>query len=152
MLNSSSAFTSTSYRDAQTLFLKAAQKNRLLVVKLLLDKGVDIETKDTRGRTTLFLAAWNKELAMVELLLERGAEVQFQDKHGRTLFFAAPCRHMEAAELLLKRYYVWKCGYSSKDDSYCLRFTSTKKRGQGNKSAHCRESVRKWKHGGKYVN
>jgi ankyrin repeat protein len=50
------------------------------VVKLLLDKGAEIEAKDSRGQTLLLRAAENGHEAVVKLLLEYGAGVNA--KHG----------------------------------------------------------------------
>ena len=42
------------------------------VVKLLLEKGAELETKDDNGRTPLSWAAENGHEAVVKLLLEQG--------------------------------------------------------------------------------
>jgi ankyrin repeat protein len=42
--------------------------------KLLLEKGAELETKDSDGRTPLSLAAWSRYDAIVKLLLEKGAK------------------------------------------------------------------------------
>jgi ankyrin repeat protein len=43
-------------------------------VKLLLEKGTDMEHKSRNGRTPLCYAAWNRHEAVMKLLLEKGAE------------------------------------------------------------------------------
>ena len=43
-------------------------------MKLLLEKGADVESKSNIGQTPLLLAAWNGHKAVVKLLLEKGAE------------------------------------------------------------------------------
>jgi ankyrin repeat protein len=45
-----------------------------LAVKLLLEKGADVESKNSIGQTPLLSAAWNGHEAVVKLLLEKGAE------------------------------------------------------------------------------
>jgi ankyrin repeat protein len=44
------------------------------MVKLLLEKGADLESKDTRGRTLLSLASENGCEMVVKLLREKGAD------------------------------------------------------------------------------
>jgi len=52
----------------------AAERGHEAVVKLLLEKGAALETKDKSGRTPLSLAARRSHEAVVKLLLEKGAE------------------------------------------------------------------------------
>jgi len=54
------------------------------VVKLLLEKGAELESKDKYGRTPLSYAAWNGHEAVVKLLLEKGAELGSTDEHCQT--------------------------------------------------------------------
>ena len=44
------------------------------VVKLLLEQGAEVESKDEDGRTPLWRAARNGHEAVVKLLLEKGAD------------------------------------------------------------------------------
>jgi ankyrin repeat protein len=55
------------------------------VVKLLLKKGADVESKDSRGRTPLSWAAEKGHEEVMELLLEKGADVESKDtEYGQT--------------------------------------------------------------------
>jgi ankyrin repeat protein len=54
------------------------------VVKLLLERGVELETKDKDGQTPLSWATRHGHEAVVMLLLERGAELETKDKDGQT--------------------------------------------------------------------
>jgi ankyrin repeat protein len=54
----------------------AAGNGHEAVVKLLLEKGAELETKDSSGRTPLSYAAGNGHEAVVKLLLEKGAELE----------------------------------------------------------------------------
>jgi hypothetical protein len=51
----------------------AVQEGHEAVVKLLLERGAELETKDIYGRTPLSRAAGNGRETVVKLLLERGA-------------------------------------------------------------------------------
>jgi ankyrin repeat protein len=75
------------------------------IVKLLLEKGADLETKDTTyGKTSLSLAAGNGHDGVVNLLLEKGADFEAGDNHGQTpLSFAAEMRCPTVANLLLEK-------------------------------------------------
>jgi ankyrin repeat protein len=60
------------------------------VVKLLMEKGVNPNSKDCRGCTPLSYATWNDHEAVVKLLLEKGVDPDPTDRDGRTpLFYAA---------------------------------------------------------------
>jgi ankyrin repeat protein len=58
------------------------------VVKLLLDKGADLESKSAYGLTPLPLAAENGYDAVVKLLLDKGADLdadlESKDTRNRT--------------------------------------------------------------------
>ncbi|EXA28422.1 hypothetical protein FOVG_19972 [Fusarium oxysporum f. sp. pisi HDV247] len=73
-----------------------------VIVKLLLDKGAEIEAKDSEyGRTPLSWAAESGYEAVVKLLLDKGAEIEAKDsKDGRTpLSWAAENGHEAVAAL-----------------------------------------------------
>jgi len=56
---------------------RAAVSGHEAVVKLLLEKGAELESKDAYyGRTLLSYAAGNGREAVVLLLLEKGAELE----------------------------------------------------------------------------
>jgi ankyrin repeat protein len=76
------------------------------VVKLLLEKGAELESKDTNfGQTPLSLAAENGNDAVVKLLLEKGAELESKNtKFGQTpLSLAAENGHDAVVKLLLEK-------------------------------------------------
>jgi hypothetical protein len=61
----------------------AAKQGSLALVKLLLDKGADVNARDLEGRTVL-MSALPGGLAVVQSLVERGADVRAKDPQGRT--------------------------------------------------------------------
>jgi ankyrin repeat protein len=75
-----------------------------VVVKLLLEKGADLEAKSPNGQTPLLLATEKGHEAVVKLLLEKGADLEAKDKDSRTpLLWAAVNGHEAAVKLLLEK-------------------------------------------------
>ena len=74
------------------------------VVRLLVEKGADIDSKDSRfGRTPLSWAAGNGHEAVARLLLEKGSDVNTKDKRGTTpLHLATEGGHEAVVKLLLQ--------------------------------------------------
>jgi ankyrin repeat domain-containing protein 50 len=76
--------TNATDEDGQTPLSWAAEKGHEAVVKLLLEKGAELETKDKDyGQTPLSWAAEKGHEAVVKLLLEKGAELETKSNHGR---------------------------------------------------------------------
>ncbi|RDW57753.1 hypothetical protein BP5796_12554 [Coleophoma crateriformis] len=87
-----------------TALFWAVEKGHKAVVKLLLEKGADLETKDQYGRTPLSWAAANGYEAIVQLLLEKGADLDTKDHDGRTpLSLATENGHEAMIQLLLEK-------------------------------------------------
>jgi ankyrin repeat protein len=57
----------------------AARKGDAAAIKLLLDQGVDVNTRFRYGTTALFSACDHGQLDVVRLLLERGADPNVKD-------------------------------------------------------------------------
>lgn len=85
------------------LMLRWAAKNgHDAVVRLLLEKGVDIDARDEGGRTALPIAAENGHEEVVRLLIDNGADINARDKGNRTtLPIAAEKGHEEIVRLLV---------------------------------------------------
>ncbi|RYP70705.1 hypothetical protein DL771_005309 [Monosporascus sp. 5C6A] len=84
----------------------ASENGREAVVKLLLEKGVDTESKDDYyNRTPLLWAAKNGHEAVVKLLLDKGADTEPKDNnYNRTpLLYAAENGHEAVVKLLLDK-------------------------------------------------
>jgi ankyrin repeat protein len=80
----------------------AAYKKDRVIVKQLLDAGVDANTFGPHGHSALHAAAANGDVAMIKLLLKRGArgDLKDQEHNGTALDWAHFFKHHEAAELL----------------------------------------------------
>ena len=78
------------HKNQSPLWRAAAEGNEA-VVKLLLEKGADLEARDSLGcRTPLWWAARNKHEAVVKLLLEKGADLEARGSLDQTpLWYAA---------------------------------------------------------------
>ncbi|KAG9229618.1 HET and ankyrin domain protein [Amylocarpus encephaloides] len=93
---------STSKNDLWTALSLAAGGGQKAIVKLLLEKGAELESKDKNSWTPLSMAAQNGHGAVVQLLLKRGANVEAKDQKDQTpLWWAVQNRHKAVAQLLL---------------------------------------------------
>jgi len=63
----------------QDRLLAAAAQNQSEIVQQLLAAGVDIETRDTQGRTALLLASHHNAVEAARILIEAGADVNAMD-------------------------------------------------------------------------
>jgi ankyrin repeat protein len=83
----------------------AAESGHEAVVKLLLDNGAELETKDSLyGQTPLSWAAESGHEAVVTLLLDKGAELETKGDYGWTpLSWAAGSGHVAVVKLLLDK-------------------------------------------------
>ena len=78
------------------------------LIKLLLDKGIDVNYQDALGVSPLMTACgWGvvpKSPKRARLLLEKGASPELRDKQGQTaLMFAAFRGYVDIAQLLLEK-------------------------------------------------
>ncbi len=78
-----------------------AARGQEAVVKLLLDRGAEVEVPDRNGQTPLFIAAARGREATVQLLLNIGAKINVQDNAGDTPLSAAVICGQEAVVKLL---------------------------------------------------
>ena len=83
--------------------LAAVDNNCIDVVKLLIDKNVDVNVQDKNGSTALHYAAISGNVDIVRLLLDAKAKTDIKDKSGYTAFSDAECfENYEISDLLKK--------------------------------------------------
>ena len=89
--------------QGKTVLHLAVESGNVAVVKALLKRGVDVNTKDGFGHTALHTASKNGHSAIVELLLKADATMNARDQDERTpLQLAAIFGHQHVARLLLE--------------------------------------------------
>ena len=85
----------------------ACGNGHLEVVRLLLEKGADINSRNLFGETSLDIACYKGHLEIVRLLLERGADMGAQKAkqtpHQTSLHFACSASHFDVVQLLLEK-------------------------------------------------
>jgi ankyrin repeat protein len=76
-------------RDALTY---AVLHKDLDIIKFLLDKGANVNAKDSNGRTPIHMAFMNDQIPpfdIIKLLIENGADLHVRDNKGNTPFHVA---------------------------------------------------------------
>lgn len=84
-----------------TALMLAATRNHLPVVKLLIEKGANINQSDNGGGTALIYATWKGNKDVVAYLLEKGADCNAKTRDGRSpLSVAEKYKQPEVLRLL----------------------------------------------------
>ena len=81
----------------------AAHEGHLEVVRLLLERGVNIDVIDEDGKTPLMHAAENGYLNVVEFLLEKRANYNLRDNNGNSALDIARSERKEQIVARLER-------------------------------------------------
>ena len=89
-------------RDSSTLIMAAAgqgfnkesgvggeQKDAIEAIKMLMERGVDVNAANDQGQTALHFAALTGREKVIEFLYENGAKLDVKDKRGRTPYDVA---------------------------------------------------------------
>lgn len=90
--------------EQETALVIAAAQGDTKKVKDMLDKGVNVDTRDPDGNATpLCHAAWFGHADTAQLLIERGADVNAKKSDGASVLTLATTRgHKDLAEMLRK--------------------------------------------------
>ncbi len=92
-------------KDNKTpLLIVAAQNGHADIIKLLRDKGANVNARDATGTTALMQAAVTGSVPSIRLLLDAGADIDAKDKTGQTAFVMADAsQHPEGAKLIIDK-------------------------------------------------
>ena len=86
-----------------SILINAVRRNNIELVKLLLDHGADINTRDKKGYTALIIATQYKYIVIIRLLLDRGADPNISSVYGDTpLIYASFGGRTDIVRLLLR--------------------------------------------------
>jgi len=89
--------------DGWTCLISAAYRGHLDICRLLIDKGAQLEAKDSNGWTPLYYAAPYGHVEIVRLLCDRGADVEACDDDGeRPLHRAAVYGYISVVKELIE--------------------------------------------------
>lgn len=105
LLDRTPALLTTADSDGSTLLHCAAWKGHVAVVRLLVDRGADVnrQSRNTHwGGTPLHAAAHANHRAVAELLLEHGADPGARSCNGRTPLEETAVHNASAVARLLR--------------------------------------------------
>ena len=102
-------FSTTPYNNypyhSTTPLITASQRIDIIgTAKLLIEKGADVNKKDSSNFTPLMSASRNGNLELVKLFLELNSDMNVEDNRGETAFsYALTNNHREIARLILEK-------------------------------------------------
>ncbi|MBX9976059.1 ankyrin repeat domain-containing protein [Cytobacillus firmus] len=77
------------FMDMNEQLLQAAERKETETIKRLIEEGVDINKKDSDGRTATMIAAYNNDVETAKVLIKAGADVNIQDNMKNSPFLYA---------------------------------------------------------------
>jgi ankyrin repeat protein len=96
-------YVDTHYGYGRTALIYASEQGNEALVRLLLDRGADVNAKDGGNVTALHKASYGHP-SVVRLLLERGADINAEDKgERRPLINAVKNGHDEVSKILIEK-------------------------------------------------
>ena len=101
--NNEQAPSSAEKEDYLPILHIASQRGHEKIVRILIERHVDVDERDSCGRTALMLAAWQGHVSILCLLLAGEASLDAVDGLGRTaLHWVTLCQHEASLRLLLE--------------------------------------------------
>jgi len=83
-----------------TPLMYAAYIGNIEVIKLLIEKGADVNARNNHNGTALMLAAQRGDLVLVKLLIEKGADPRVRHASGYTALMYAAASESSDSELI----------------------------------------------------
>ncbi len=91
-------------KGSATPLIIAAERNQVDLLKLLLERGADINVRDEKWQSALFHATANDRPDVIGILIQKNADVNARDKTGRTpLMMACHDAREQIMDMLLAR-------------------------------------------------
>lgn len=75
--------------DMNEQLIQAAERKETETIKRLIEEGVDINTKDSEGRTATMIATYHNDVDTAKALIKAGADVNIQDNMKNNPFLYA---------------------------------------------------------------
>lgn len=83
LINSGADFNTTvGDSDKRNLLHHASQRGHSNLVKFLIEKGIDVNSLDKRGRTSLYISCYDRQLDSAKTLLSKGAEINISGDYN----------------------------------------------------------------------
>ena len=76
--------------ELNELLFEGIKNTNLFKVRMALDLGADVETRDKLGVTPLMLALFSSSVEIFELLICAGANINARDSYGNNLLDIVP--------------------------------------------------------------
>ena len=94
----------STFLDNFTVLHLSAQRNLVVVSRVLLKLGANVNAISSFGRTPLMIAVLKKNLKMVSFLLNNNANIDIQDREKNTCtHFASEKGFIEILKLILEK-------------------------------------------------
>ncbi|WP_163103231.1 ankyrin repeat domain-containing protein [Peribacillus alkalitolerans] len=89
--------------DMTEKLIQAAELKETETIKRLIKEGVDINTKDSEGRTATMIATYNNDVETAKVLINAGADINIQDNMKNNPFLYAGAEgYVEILKLTIK--------------------------------------------------